>query len=287
VAIRDPQTGKLTTMANTVEGPTAVFVTNTNPEVDAETRSRFLVTGIDESREQTRRILEFQRQRHGPDGLGTDTEADKTRSVHRNFQRLLRPVKVINPLVNSLFYGDDRLQARRTQPQYLNIIAAMAFLRQMAKEVKSREVEGSRVEFLEVDLEDVTLANRLAVDILGRSLDELSIPARDLLGLIGTMLDERIGQLKKSTPEKLWSRNEFSFTRRDVRESAGWTNTRVHTHLKELMEMEYVALENGRGTSIQTYKLVYDGQGRDGRKFIPGVRDVAELLGLKKVGNDQ
>jgi hypothetical protein len=101
------------------------------------------------------------------------------------------------------------------------------------------------------------------------------------------MLDERIGLLKKSEPEKLLGRNELSFTRRDIREFTGWTKTRVQIHLKELIEMEYLVMENGRTNSLQYYRLIYDGQGRDGRKFIPGVRDVAEILGLKKVGNDQ
>ena len=41
-------------MENRVEGPTAVFITTTDPDTDPETRSRFFVTGVDESREQTR-----------------------------------------------------------------------------------------------------------------------------------------------------------------------------------------------------------------------------------------
>ena len=45
------------------EGPTAVFLTTTNPEIDPETKSRFFVTSVDESREQTQAILMFQRRR--------------------------------------------------------------------------------------------------------------------------------------------------------------------------------------------------------------------------------
>ena len=64
--IKDLATGRLTTMENKVEGPSSVFLTTTNPEVDPETKSRFWVTGINESREQTRAILAFQRQKHHP-----------------------------------------------------------------------------------------------------------------------------------------------------------------------------------------------------------------------------
>lgn len=286
VAVRDPVTGKLTTMANTVEGPTAVFVTSTNPDVDPETRSRFLVTGIDESREQTRKILEFQRQKHSLSGLETDLETEKIKTLHRNFQRLLKPLRVVNPLVDKLFYGDDRLQARRAQPQYLNIVSAVAFLRQMSKKINRKLSDGGFVEYVEVDLEDVTIANKLAVEILGRSLDELSIPARNLLELIEKMLDERLTQLAKSEPDNLKRRSDLTFTRRDVREFAGWSNYRTHTHLKELIDLEHVIIESGRSNSLQHYRLLYDGQGKDGHRFIPGVKNVAEILGLKKIVPD-
>ena len=61
--VKDLGSGRMTTMQNRVEGPTAVFITTTNPDTDPETRSRFFVTGVDESREQTRAILETQRKR--------------------------------------------------------------------------------------------------------------------------------------------------------------------------------------------------------------------------------
>ena len=35
--------------------------------------------------------------------------------------------------------------------------------------------------------------------------------------------------------------------------------------------MEYVILDSGRSNGLQFYKLIYDGQGKDGNKFIPGV----------------
>ena len=67
------QTGKLTTMENRVEGPTAVFVTTTNPDTDAETRSRFWVTSVDESKAQTQAILAYQRKRQTLAGLADTT----------------------------------------------------------------------------------------------------------------------------------------------------------------------------------------------------------------------
>ena len=280
VAMRDPVSGKLTTMANTVEGPVAVFCTTTDPEVDPETKSRFLVTGIDESREQTRRILEFQKRRHSVDGLRVNLRRERILALHRNFQRLLEPLAVVNPHINKLAYSDDRLQGRRAQPQYLNIINAVAFLRQLSREKKEFSLENpdgtkGSGRYIEVDASDIETGHALATKILGRTLDELSIPARDLLELTETMIDNRI--TKQNPPESdsphppERSRRELVFTRRELREFTGWTASRIHTHLRELVNMEYILQESGRSNSLQTYRLLYNGQGNDGKPFIPGV----------------
>ena len=280
VAVRDPASGKLTTMSNTVEGPLAVFCTTTNPEVDPETKSRFLVTGIDESREQTRKILDFQRKRHTISGLQKNIEKDKVLALHRNFQRLLSNVVVVNPHVNELSYSDDRLQGRRAQPQYLNIISSVAYLRQMQKVTKvteslSKVGEKSPAEvlsYIEVDKIDIEIGNKLAVEILGKTLDELSIPARNLLELIDTMLTRRLNEIRKTDTQSTLFKKDLTFTRRELREFTGWARTRTQIHLKELVEMEYIYLDSGRSNSLQYYKFVYEGEGESGKKFIPGLK---------------
>jgi len=257
VAVRDPASGELTTMSNTVEGPTSVFCTTTDPEVDPETRSRFLVSGIDESREQTRRILEFRKSRHSLDGMKENLETCTVRRKHQNFQRLLKPYKIVNPFVDELNYADDRLQGRRAQPQYLNIINAVAFLHQMQKEVRKTTVNNEEVEYIEVSRKDIETGHKIASEVLGKSLDELSIPSRNLLEQVEKMVNERICELRERDQETLHKISDITFTRRQIREFSGWKNTRLHTHLKELIAMEYVILENGRTNSLQHYRLIF------------------------------
>ncbi len=274
-AIKDKSTGRITTMTNRVEGPTAVFITTTDPDTDAETRSRFFVTGIDESREQTRAILSFQRRRHTLGGLADRGGVEEVLRKQRNFQRLLRPLDVVNPYAEQLTYGDDRLQGRRDQPKYLNLIKAVAFLRQGLKPIMTTR-QGR--EYIRVEVEDIRLANELATEILGTSLDELSTPGRGLLMQIELMLE---GLLSKGEPGS--SRTGIIFTRREVREFTGWANARIHRYLRELVDFEHVVRESGRNGVMCRYRLVWEGQGRDGLRFVPGVVGV-EGLGLKPVG---
>ena len=275
--IKDLATGRLTTMENKVEGPSSVCFTTTRPDVDPETKSRFWVTSIDESRDQTRKILLFQRQQHLSDGPITSPEIEAILRKHRNFQRLLKPLAVKNPYAAQLSYGDDRLQGRRDQPKYLNLIKAIAFLRQMQKEVFHEQRNGVAVPYIKADLDDIALANRLAHEILGHSLDELSRPGNDLLLLLEDMAQERVKALLKENPDSKLKPAALSFSRRDIREFTGWSNTRLHVHLKELVDFEYIVIETGRNGLPFRYRLAWEGQGKDGRRFMLGLADPEKL----------
>jgi DNA primase len=272
--IKDPISGKLKTMANRVEGPTAVFITTTDPETDAETKSRFFITSIDESREQTQAILERQRRQQTLAGLSASREQEPVWERHRNFQRLLRPLAVVNPYADQLCYGDDRLQSRRDQPKYLSLIKAVAFLRQMQKPVKTWNGNGQACAYIEADSQDIRLANELASELIGHSLDELSRPGHDLLRLLEKM--HNAGS-DSSAKRKNDGQSATAFTRRDIREFTGWSQARVHRYLRELLELEYVVMESGRNGTLQTYRLLYRGEGKDGKKFVLGLRPVEEL----------
>ncbi len=275
--IKDLATGRLTTMNNRVEGPTPVFYTTTNPDIDPETKSRFFVTSIDESREQTRRILAFQRRKQTLKGLGENLAVETMLRRHRNFQRLLKPVEVVNSYGNDLTYGDDRLQGRRDQPKYLNLIKAVAFLRQMSRQTHTMRRNGDLVAYIEVQPDDIVIANRLADDILGHSLDEMSRPGRDLLMEMERLVAARAEAIGKRTDGPSPSTTGIVFSRRDIREFTGWANARVHRYLKELVELEYVLIDSGRNGTVHRYRLAYEGQGKNGEKFMMGLIDVSKL----------
>ena len=100
----------------------------------------------------------------------------------RNAQRLLQPVDVMNPCADELTFTAERTRTRRDHEKYLTLIDAIALLHQYQR---PREVgpgrRPERSEFIRVTLDDIALANRLAPELLGRSLDELPPQTRRLL----------------------------------------------------------------------------------------------------------
>ena len=125
------------TQVNTVHGPTAVFQTTTNPRTDAETRSRFILISVDESPEQTRAILEAQRQSHTLEGWRQRLRGKPSCGGITPFSGCLKPVPVVNPFEPLLSYPDDRLLVRRDHPKYLNLILAVTFLHQLQRPVQN------------------------------------------------------------------------------------------------------------------------------------------------------
>lgn len=271
--IKNALTGKLETQVNMVHGPTAVFVTTTNPQTDAETRSRFIVTSVDESSEQTRVILEAQRHGHTLEGMLKKERRGHIALRHHALQRLLRPLKVVNPFEPLLAYAEDRLVMRRENPKYLHLILCVTFLYQMQRPIKEHAELG---EYIETTLDDIAVANEIAGGLFGHSLDELSRPSRELLKLIRDFVEQR------AAGEKC-PREQVGFTRREVREYSGWSDYQIKAHIKQLEELEYLAAGSGRRGQLFAYRLAWDGSGE---RFLPGlvsveeVRERAQAVGL-------
>jgi DNA primase catalytic core len=266
--IKNPLTGRMETQVNTVHGPTAVFETTTQPDTDPETKSRYLVIAVDESSEQTRAIVAAQRQRHTLSALVARKEREAVLRRHHAFQRLLRPLPIVNPYEPLLAYGDERLTTRRDFPKYLNLILAVAFLHQMQRPVKSHPVLG---EYIEATLHDVAIANELAVELFGAALDEVSAPGRRLARQLADYVSARSAQLGKT-----WERVDFG--RRELREALKWSDTRLRVHLSELTQLEYLTPLCGQNGSAFRYRLCVPPEVlQSGGRFVPGLKSVEEV----------
>lgn len=274
VASVDPRTGEKRTENFEVEGPISIFWTSTNAEkIDFETRNRFAIITIDESREQTRRILERQREEDSLEGVLDEEDSERIIRKHHNAQKLLRPLKVVNPYYHKLTYPDDKLIMRREQKKYLTLVKAIALLHQYGRDVKTaRTKAGKPVEYIEVTPDDIALANRLAAEVLGRSLDELSPHTRHLLRLIKQMVDERTRKEKKK-------QSDIALTRRDISTCTGWSYFQTREPLETLVRMEYLALVKSQKHNQYLYELLWDGQGESGERFFMGLIDPETIKG--------
>jgi len=243
---KDPATGKMKTEEYTVKARTAVMMTTTDPNFDEETKSRFIRATVDESPQLTRRILEVQRQADTIEGIALSRRGERIKAVHQNAQRLLDRVTVANPYAPKLTFPSETLQARRDNKKYLGLIKAVTLLHQHQREKKCKKLYGETVEYIEVTLDDIAIANRVARDVLTACHGDVTPQARKLFALVRKMLINGGGDGQQGLA---------SFTRRTLREHSSWSDWQVRTHLGELVELEYLRVRQGNFGKEYVYEL--------------------------------
>lgn len=267
---KDPTTGRLLTHQYRVEGPVMIFLTTTAINLDEEMLNRCLVLSVNEDREQTQAIHRVQREAQTLEGLLRRRDREAILAVHRNAQRLLKPVFVANPYARELTFLDSQTRTRRDHMKYLTLIRSIALLHQYQRPRKTVEHRGRAVEYIEVTLADIATANRLAHEVLGRSLDELPPQTRRLL----LAIDEHV---TAECDRQKMERADFRFSRRDVRAFTGWGDTQLKIHLHRLEEMEYLLIHRGgRGQSF-VYELMFARPTDGGKPVLGGLIDMDVL----------
>ncbi|MDM5182049.1 CHC2 zinc finger domain-containing protein [Massilia sp. DJPM01] len=266
---KDDTTGNLITKQYRVKGPVMLMLTTTAIDVDEELLNRCLVLTVNESREQTQAIHARQRAKQTLAGLMMDNDKQSIMALHQNAQRLLKAVHVVNPYADRLTFLDDKTRMRRDHMKYLTLIRAIALLHQYQRPVRSILHRDVRLEYIEVTKDDIALANKIAHEVLGRTLDELPPQPRRLLTMLQAWVAERCAALDMQPAA-------FRFTRKEVREVTRWGDTQLKLYFARLVELEYlIAHFNGRRQSTD-YELLYDGKG-DSNPHLMGLIDPATL----------
>jgi DNA primase catalytic core len=265
----DPATGKLSTEHYEVFGPVVIVITTTSAEAfDEETRSRFVQLSMNESVEQTRIILSQQRHQHSLLGVLERAESEEIKKLHHHAQRLVRPLAVVNPFVEYLTYPSERLIHRREQRKYLSLINSIALLHQYQREIKTAKRGEIEIEYVEVELADIALANELAEEILGKAMDELAPPVRGMFEAITKACREKAAELKMKT-------EDVQLTRREIREMTAWSDWQVRMYCQKLVEMEYLFAVQAMNGKPSVYQLARDEESQT--NTLRGLTSVDEL----------
>lgn len=261
---KDPQTGKLVTSEYRVEGPVMLCLTTTAIDIDEELLNRCLVLTINETAEQTAAIQARQRTSRTLAGLQTKLRSEQVIAAHRAAQTLLEPLSVVNPYAESLTFASDRVRLRRDHQKYLALIDAIALLHQYQRKRGTLDVHGERIEYVEVQPQDIALANKLAHAVLGRSLDELPPQTRRVLAALDAWVSEQANR------EGI-QREALRFTRRTVRGVLGLSDTQLRVHLDRLVQLEYVLPHAGKQGQLYAYSLRFDGDAESGEAQLAGL----------------
>jgi hypothetical protein len=258
----DTKTGKFATEDYVVNGPVVVMVSTTNPDaLDDENKQRFMTLTIDESDEQTKKIIMAHRTKNSHRWYQTTSDENSITKLHHNMQRLLKPLTVTIPDELRITWPFGKLQYRREHQKFFSLIKAITLLHQYQRKTGTmKRVDGVKIEYVQAVQKDIDLAVEIGREVFVRNVDDVAPSGRSLLGFILKMTMEKHAHLKELDPKKEILLSELPFTRKELREYCGWSEAQIRRTLDHLVELGYIGRLAGRHGSTFRYVLIDDGR---------------------------
>lgn len=252
---KDPRSGEWKTFIKEFSARTPYMESSTKEKLNEENLNRSFELYLDESPEQTKRILEAQRKAAA--GLEQINEGEKTKLIrlYQNAQKLLKPMEVKIPYELEVSILQSWLRTRRDHERFLSLIKVIVLLHQkqrIAKLLPAGSPLGQRPveeEKLQATPEDIRTARTLLDPILGELTNDLPKPVATFYELLKKKVHEEAGVIAVE---------DFQFTRRQVRH---WTNLPDHMvkrSMRALEDLEYVAVK--KATKGGRYQYHLNGQ---------------------------
>jgi hypothetical protein len=223
--------GSFGTVVHRKEGPVVVVQTTTEIRLYHENDTRVFPIYLDESAEQTERIVDNALRRASNGGTSQE-DREGILGVWRDAIRLLEPAEVIIPYAQQIKVPSHRVRVRRDVNRLLDVIRVHAWLHQHGRE---RDEQG-RILATE---EDFHKAVELVADSLERSWKSLT-PAEEAVF-------RAIGSLSEAKRKNGFRRNDLEVEGQDKR--------RVQGALKALSETGYVECEKKGGPGGYKYTV--------------------------------
>lgn len=229
--------GETKTIHLVVEGPVSVSGCTTQESIYEDNSNRSFLLYLDESKEQDKRIMDYQR---AVSAGNVNKEEQKIASeLLQNCQRILQPVKVINPYAELLELPQEVFKPRRTNAHYLQFVEVITFYHQFQRTQKADESTGEI--FIETTLEDIENANKLLKEILLRKSDELTGACRNYLESVKLYLEHQ---------------NKSQFSNREIRRALKINESNQKRHTLNLLSSYYIKRVKGSKSKGYLYEVV-------------------------------
>lgn len=229
--------GTTKTIHLTVEGPVSVAGCTTQESIYEDNSNRSFLLYIDESQEQDAKIMSYQRLSSA--GKINQQEEVKARELLQNVQRIIRPIKVVNPYAEYLELPAMVFKPRRTNAHYLQFIEAITFYHQWQREKQYDPQTGE--EFIETTIEDIQMANALITEVLLRKSDSLTGACRNHL---------------ENLKEYLQKHNQTQFTNSEIRRNLRIKETTLRRYNTVLLQENYIKRIPNKKTKSFVYEII-------------------------------
>ena len=231
---KNEHTGEITGYIKTVYGPIASLSATTKGEIYEDNMSRCFLVAVDESHEQTLRIIRYQNDKAA--GLVSRGQEAETREFLRNCMRLLKSNEVVNPYANRIDLPKEAHKIRRLNDLFQSYVKQVTLLNQYQRK---KDQQGRIL----TDKEDVRIAIEIMFDSIILKVDELDGSLRDFYESLKSYI------LKKG--------KDYEFIQREIRHCLNLSKTQLFRYIQQLEALEYIQKRGYGSHGAVKYKIVY------------------------------
>ena len=234
VTEKDPDTGEWETHRRRVEGPINFIITTTKASIHNENETRNLSIYMDESLDQTRRIIEKTSDKYLD--VYDDVPLKELKRM-QNFQRvLIKHDRVIIPYIKKISekFHLDVLRVRRDFNKLVALIETLALVHQYQRKIYLKE--GKR--YLVASVKVYYIAKVILADALSKTIFEIPPKSEYLI--------ERIRSLNQRKQKD----EEAEVTLKDISLESGWKIATIQKWIEPAVEagfVEKISSGPGRG----------------------------------------
>jgi DNA primase len=232
------ENGQIVAGQRTVKGPIASLACTTKGEIYEDNMSRCFLVAVDESAEQTERVLTYQnRKAEGITDLGKEQEVKR---FIQNLVSVLQALQVVNPYASKVQLPREAHKIRRLNELFQSFVKQITLLNQYQRKKDSK---GRLI----VEIQDLEEAIGIMFESIVLKVDELDGSLRQFY--------ERLKEYLRKNHSGNYKQAEF--TQRDIRHELHVSKAQIHRYLTSLMELEYIQMHGGYANKGFKFKILF------------------------------
>jgi DNA primase catalytic core len=227
VSIKDKK-GNIKSTKKEVKGVFSSLSATTKGEIYEDNMSRSFLLAVDESQDQTDKIINYQNKRIA--GEINEKDQEKAKELLQKIIRALKVEEVQNPYATQIQLPENVHKKRRLNEMFQSIIKQITIINQY-----QRRTQNNRIITEIIDIEN-------AVEILFES--------------IILKIDELDGSLRQFFERLKKKFKTDDFTRFEAMETTGFKKTQLQHYINQLVQLEYIK-QFGHGNKGYKYKIFH------------------------------
>ena len=240
VSIKDKK-GNIKAVKKEVRGVFSSLSATTKGEIYEDNMSRSFLLAVDESSEQSRRIIAYQNQKYA--GEVSFESEEKNKHFLQNIIRNLVAYHVINPFATQLELPEEVHKIRRLNEMFQSIVRQITLINQQNRQFTE---DGKLI----TQVEDLKQATEVLFESIILKVDELD-------GSLRQFFEKLKAYLSKKAHKENANGSEIDFTQREIRQAFNMSKAQCSRYMNSLIELEYLTSKYAGNLRKIAYRVDY------------------------------